>query len=295
MSTTLITGGSGQVGRCMREEALLEAHIITPRRIDFNLNDPASLNAKLAEIQPSAIVNCAAYTNVDGAESDSEMAYRVNAESPKVMAQYAAEKQIPFIQVSTDFVFDGSQSRPYRPNDSVNPINVYGASKLAGERQVLASNPHAYILRTSWVYSEYGNNFVLKMLELAKNRDSLAVVADQVGSPCYARSLARVVWKLLKIQPKERLFHYANEGSISRHELIVAAIDEGHAAGLIGKVIPIEKALTKDFPSPATRPAYSTLDSSLICNTLAITPVHWRDALREMVAQVLAQNHSDFG
>lgn len=293
MSTTLITGGTGQVGGCMREESPLDAHLITPRRTEFNLNDPASLYAKLIEIQPSAIVNCAAYTNVDGAESNSEMAYRLNAESPQVMAQYTAEKQIPFIHISTDFVFDGSQSKPYRPNDSVNPLNVYGASKLEGERQVSASNPHAYILRTSWVYSEYANNFVSKMLELAKNRNSLAVVADQTGSPCYARNLARVLWTLLKVQPEERLLHYADKGSISRQELIVAAINEGHAAGLIDKIIPIEKALTKDFPSPATRPAYSTLDSSITCNILAIPPVHWRDALREMVTQALVQNNSD--
>jgi dTDP-4-dehydrorhamnose reductase len=290
MSRTLIIGGSGQIGKCLQDEVPANEIIIAPQRTSLNLNSPERLYEKLEKISPSAIINCSGYTNVDKAESDEAKAYCINSESPKVMAYYSAEMQIPFIHLSTDFVFDGDKSKPYQPADTVNPINTYGESKLSGEQEVRSSNSKAYIVRTSWVYSEYGNNFILRMIKLAKRNGSLSVVTDQIGSPCYARNLAKALWKLLEIQPEEHLFHYANEGSISKQELITAVIYEAYALKLIDNLISVDKALTKDFPLPARRPAYSSLDSSLICKKLAIEPIHWSDALRHMMAQLVTKN-----
>jgi len=281
MKRILITGCSGQVGRWVAKLAPADAELICPTRKEFDLSNPDVIAATLKTIAPDQILSCAAYTNVDGAESDQQTAENVNAVSPGIMAEYAASANIPMVHVSTDFVFDGRSTTPYTSSAATNPLSVYGASKLRGDLAVLEHS--AWVVRSSWVYSEFSNNFVLTMIKLAASRDELGVVSDQTGSPCYARNLAAMLLRLIEVKPEQKLFHFADSGSISRQEFAIAIIEEAATAGLLPNTIPVNAAKTSDFPAPAERPAYSTLDSSEAEKALGISATPWRQALHEMI------------
>ena len=292
MHTTLITGGAGQLGSCLQELAPANTRIIAPNSATFDLSQPHTLNTLLNTYRPNQIINCGAYTNVDKAETQGGLARRINADAVRALAVYAAKHAIPIIHVSTDFVFDGCKRTPYDPHDKTNPVNAYGASKLAGELAAIEANPKTWVVRASGIYSHHGNNFALKIIELAQQRELLSVVTDQVGSPCYAPNLAAALWKILAVQPPAGVYHFADLGEISRFEFAQAIVDEAAAAGVIKKTIPIEGVLSSHFPSPATRPEYSVLDVSLLKETAGVSVSEWRPALQGMIRRLAAGTHS---
>jgi len=289
MKKVLVTGSSGQVGSwldCLYgSPGETEHKLLTPNSNELDLAaDDAELTTALEQIQPDAIINCAAYTQVDKAEEEADLAQRINATAPACIAAYCAAGSIPFIHVSTDFVFAGDKSSPYLPDDPTHPLSVYGQSKLDGEQLVRAANPSAYIVRTSWVYSEQGDNFVNKIIGLAERHDELSVVDDQTGTPCYAKDLAAVLWALLDTLPEQHLLHFANEGAVTRHAFAVAILEEAMHAGLLEKSPALSACSSDKFPAPARRPAYSALDSAATGRILELSGRPWREALHEMIA-----------
>ncbi len=226
-------------------------------------------------------VNCAAYTAVDRAETDKEIAERVNVLGAKYLAEACKAHSAKFIQISTDFVFDGGQSSPYTEEDGTNPLGVYGSTKLAGERATASALKEHFILRTSWLYSEHGNNFLKTMLRLGAERESLGVVCDQIGTPTYAGDLAKLIVKIIVGDSQAYgTYHYSNEGVASWYDFAKAIFDE--SATLV-KLAPIR---SEAYPTPAKRPAFSVMDKSKIKEALHIEIPHWRDSLAGMIKKV---------
>jgi dTDP-4-dehydrorhamnose reductase len=283
----LITGANGQLGNEIRE--------LAPEypQFDFRYTDIAELDiTNAAEVdayfglhRPEAIINCAAYTAVDKAETDAETAFLVNATASGNLARAAQANGCFVVHVSTDYVYDGRNYRPYTETDAVNPVSVYGKSKLAGEQQVLQSGARAIVIRTSWLYSAFGNNFVKTMIKYGRERDALNVVFDQAGTPTYARDLAKAILDILPqaiASGNTGIFHYSNEGVTSWYDF-AKAIHE--LAGISCSVSPIA---TKDYPTPAQRPFFSVLDKSLIRKSFAIEIPYWRDSLKDCIKRLEA-------
>jgi dTDP-4-dehydrorhamnose reductase len=265
------------------------AGLNTPGRNEFDLGDPSSLKEKLEKMSPARIINCGSYTNVDLAESEIAIAHSVNADAPQILAEYAARNDVPLIHISTDFVFDGKKSIPYLPSDKTNPLNVYGMSKLDGEQAILEANPDACVIRTSWIHSEYGNNFALKILDLASRHDEISVVTDQIGSPCYARNLAVAIWHILESWPVGGLYHFADSGETSRRDFAIAIIEEGAKANILERQIPVKGVTSEHFPYPAQRPAYSALDSSLLSTRAGLELTTWECGLHDMIQRLASK------
>ncbi|MCX7377626.1 MAG: dTDP-4-dehydrorhamnose reductase [Alphaproteobacteria bacterium] len=291
--TILVTGGSGQLA-----QALAEAAGARPVRVvgrpDFDFDRITGLPAVLAAAKPALVINAAAYTAVDRAESDAAAAWRANRDGPAVLAAYCAGAGIPLIHVSTDFVFDGSKGAPYTENDAPNPTSVYGASKLAGEQAVLAACRQAIVLRTSWVYAARGRNFVLTMLNLASTRDRLRVVADQRGCPTAASDLAEAILGMAEAIAREGwqdrfggIFHAAGGGETTWHGLASAAITR---AAPYGQKQPeaIEAIGSAEFPTPVQRPADSRLDCSRLEQVFGLRLPQWEAALDRTLARIFA-------
>ena len=261
----LLTGKNGQLGRCFQDVLKGTNHELHAYGSDaLNIADAQQIIDVVQQIKPDIIVNAAAYTAVDKAETDSENAYIVNATGPELLAKQAADLDVPFIHVSTDYVFDGSAAQPYLPTDQTNPQGVYGASKLAGELNVAAACEKYIILRTAWVFSEYGNNFVKTMVRLAKERDELGVVADQYGCPTYAGDLAQAILQICDqyVQNKSLvwgIYHYCGDTPTSWHGFARAIFAKAYELGVIIKC-PQLKAISSDqYPTPAKRPEYSIM------------------------------------
>jgi dTDP-4-dehydrorhamnose reductase len=271
-----ITGASGQVGGEI-QRLFPDATYLTRRDVDLSSRE--SMEAYFKKNKPQIIVNCSAYTQVDLAEKERDQAMAVNAVAPGILAGLCEK----FIHFSTDYVFNGQSFRPYVETDSTGPTGVYGVTKLAGEKAVLAANPNAVVIRTSWVYSDLGKNFVKTMLKFGAERPELKVVADQIGSPTYAKDLASLVveYGLKNWNFKGGLYHYSNEGIASWYDF---AYEIMKLRGLSCKVLPIR---TEDYPTPAKRPHYSVLDKSKIKNELGITIPHWKESL-ELCLQKLS-------
>ena len=286
----LLIGGAGQVGQELRRSlAPLGQVVVTTRdgRLPgggsceaLDLQDLAGIAPLVERLAPDVVVNATAHTAVDRAESEPEMAFRINTEAPGLLAGACAMQDIPLLHYSTDYVFDGTGSRPYRDDDATAPMGVYGASKLAGERAIAAAGGPHLILRTAWVYALHGHNFLRTMLRLAGERDDLRVVADQFGSPTPAWLIADVTATVLRrglVEPGVR--HLVTEGHISWHGFAEAIMDEAVACRLIARkprVIPIT---TAEFPTPARRPAYSVLDCARLQREYGLVLPTWRDAL----------------
>jgi len=278
--TVLLTGASGQLGQELQSTTpkSIQLYALDSRSLDVT-DRIAVLNA-FEEINPDVVINAAAYTAVDKAETDKEKAYAVNAEAPRYIAEACHGTSCRIIHVSTDFVFDGEKSSPYLPTDTVNPINVYGSSKLMGE-QSLPSD--ALILRTSWLYSSLGANFVNTMLRLMAERDELGIIADQVGTPTYAKGLAEAIWSFIEKGEGEGVYHWSDAGVASWYDFSVAIMEEGIAAGVLDKAITIRPIQTSDYTTPAKRPAYSVMDKTTTWLKLGTEPQHWRVSLRGML------------
>jgi dTDP-4-dehydrorhamnose reductase len=289
MGPILVTGGSGQVGGALTRLAGSEFEIVAPGRVGLDLSDPPALATMVAARPWSAIVNCAAYTAVDKAERDVVAAWQVNALAPAALAAASAAAGIPILHVSTDYVFSGAKPDHYVEDDPVAPLGVYGASKLGGELAVRSANPRHVILRTAWVVSATGNNFVKTMLRLGAERPELRVVADQKGCPTSADDIARAI---LAILPRldggpYGTYHFVNAGEATWHGLAEAVFAR---AAIHGRRAPsVEPIATADYPTPAARPANSRLATAKIARDFGISPRDWHEAIDEIVDTLLKE------
>ncbi len=284
VTTLLVTGGTGQLATSLARAAPGLAHVVG--RPSFDFDRPDSIVALFDDEVPALVVNAAAWTAVDLAESERDAAWRANATGPGLLAGLCARHGTRLIHVSTDYVFDGAKGAPYVESDPVSPTGVYGASKLAGEQAVLAALPGAVVLRTAWVYAETGKNFVRTMLNAAARNDRLRVVADQRGCPTNADDLARAVLSvadhLLGPGAPGGIYHACGEGETTWHEFATAIFEE---AGKYGVRVPsVEPITTADWPTPARRPADSRLDCTKLAAMFGARLPHWRDSLGRAVA-----------
>ena len=279
-------GAGGQLGRELLRSVPAGIECVAATRAELDIADDKSVAARLADVAPAQVINAAAYTAVDKAETEHAAARRGNAEGPAVLARACADRGIRLLHVSTDFVFDGTACTPYAPGDAPAPLGEYGRSKLAGEQAVKAALPGALIMRTGWVYSAFGGNFVKTMLRLMSERDALSVVVDQVGTPTWARGLAAALWAATSRPALQGVYHWSDAGVCSWYDFAVAIHEEGLAAGLLQKSVSITPIASAEYPTPARRPAYSVLDKSASWRELALPPVHWRAQLRAMLADL---------
>jgi len=287
--TVLLVGAGGQLGRELQCTVPLDSDCVPMAHAQLDISNPAGVAEALAVVAPQLVINAAAYTAVDKAESEPEAAQRANAEGPQALAQACAQQRIRLIHLSTDFVFDGAASTPYRPEASTNPLGVYARSKRDGELVVQRVLPDALILRTGWVYSRFGSNFVKTMLRLMGERDELAVVSDQVGSPTWAHGLAAAVWAAAAKPHLRGIYHWSDAGVCSWYDFAVAIHEEALALGLLTRKVKIRPISTADYPTPARRPAFSVLDKSASWRDFGLEAVHWRQQLRAMLADYKEQ------
>ncbi|WP_310496400.1 dTDP-4-dehydrorhamnose reductase [Sandarakinorhabdus sp.] len=278
----LIAGSAGQLGRALQACAPSDAVITAPAEADFDITDPDMVDAVVAAAHPDLVINAAAYTAVDRAESDEAAARAVNVNAVGLIASAARHAGARLVHVSTDFVFDGNASRPYLPDAPANPVSAYGRTKWAGEEAARDLHGAPLIVRTAWVYAATGNNFVATMLRLMRERDEVRVVADQIGTPTHAASLARAIWAL---QGQTRVFHWTDAGVASWYDFAVAIQEEALAIGLLAREVPVIPIRTEEYPTPARRPAYGVLDKS--ASTALIGPArHWRAELRDCLKDI---------
>jgi dTDP-4-dehydrorhamnose reductase len=279
---TLIVGSKGQLGRGLQACAPADAEIVAHDYDTLDITDRAAVIALVEAERPALILNAAAYTAVDKAETDADAAHAVNAAAVGLLADAAAVVGARLVHVSTDFVFDGTAGVPYAPDATPNPLGVYGRTKLEGER--LAGDA-ALIVRTAWVYAPTGGNFVRTMLRLMAERPEVRVVADQIGTPTYAPGLAAALWTLAG-KGVTGIHHYTDAGAASWYDFAVAIQEEALAAGLLDRAVPVIPIATADFPTPAKRPSYSVLDKTSMFAALGGPTPHWRAQLRTMISEI---------
>lgn len=284
--TVLITGAGGQVGHELLKIAPQGVAATGLAHADLDITDAEAVSAYVTDTSPELIINAAAYTAVDKAESEREAAYAVNETGARNLAEAAEKASARLIHISTDFIFDGASSHAYRPDDTPGPLGVYGASKLAGEVAVRRECPEALIIRTSWVYSAHGGNFVKTMLRLMAERQELNVVTDQIGTPSWARELAAAIWRLSSGGAWGETLHWSNSGVASWYDFAMAIAEEGAAGGLLAKAPCILPIPASDYPTPAKRPGFSLLDKSATWGHLGEPARHWRVALRDMLKEL---------
>ena len=283
LPTILVTGANGQLGKEMKqlESAYPGFRFVFLSREDMPIHHFELVRNVFKGFQPQFLINCAAYTAVDKAETEKDLAFQVNAEAVGVLAAVCSEYGTKFIHISTDYVFDGSGSTPYTTDAPTNPQSVYGASKLKGEEETMRFNPESIIIRTSWVYSEFGKNFVKTMRKLMEDRKELRVVNDQFGSPTYAADLAAAIMQIINSKRWiPGIYHYCNSGVISWYEFAVAIRD---LSGLDCQIHPIPSS---EYPTPAKRPFYSVLDTSKIQSDYGILPKNWRESLQQCLKKL---------
>ena len=288
----LITGAKGQLGYELQRSYPLGTELIASDRISLDITDPIQIQTALERYQPDLVINAAAYTAVDKAESDQDHAQRLNGDAAGFLAQSIAAQNaaIQLIHISTDFVFDGTQSLPYAPDAATHPLGVYGVTKLSGEQQVQQYLPNALILRTSWLYSAHGHNFVKTMLRFMQEREQLGIVYDQVGTPTWARTLAHTIWALAA-KNASGILHCSDNGVASWYDFARAIQEEGYRLGLLTRRIPIHPIRSSAYPTPAQRPAFSVMDKSLTEDYLGYRLPYWRDSLQTMLAELNQTTH----
>lgn len=279
----LIVGAAGQLGRALVKTAPDDAKIVAYTRTDLDISDRDAVERAVRDSGADVVFNAAAYTAVDKAESEPDLARLFNAEAVGYLAQAARASGARLVHVSTDFVFPGNVGKPYTPDTPTAPLGVYGQTKLKGEQ---AAGGDSLIVRTAWVYDRDGKNFVNTMLRLMGERDALSVVADQIGTPTLAGDLAAALWSLAS-QGATGVLHYTNSGVASWYDFAVAIQEEALAAGRLADAIPIKPIRTVDYPTPARRPHYSVLDCSDTYRRIGAPARHWRDALRSTFKDTL--------
>ena len=281
----LLTGAAGQLGQALIASSPAEVELIACSRAELDLANPEACRAAVQAHRPDWVLNAGAYTAVDKAESEPELAQVVNAGAPGAFAEALAETGGRLLQVSTDFVFNGKQGRPYGPDHELDPLGVYGATKAAGEAAALAL-PGARVLRTSWVYGPVGKNFCLTMLRLhalkAAAGEALGVVADQVGCPTATHTLAEACWRAISVEGQQ-ILHWSDAGAASWYDFAVAIGELGVQLGLLQQAAAVRPLTTADYPTPAQRPSYSLLECSSSRVALGLEPLHWRAALAQVL------------
>ena len=289
MAPILLTGANGQVGEELKQTLAPIGEVFAVDRTTWDMADPDSIRQIVSEVQPSVIVNAAAYTAVDKAESELELAMLVNGKAAQVLAEAAEQTGAGLIHISTDYVFDGKSSSPYLETDATNPLGAYGKSKLAGEEAVRVACKKHMIIRTAWVYGVQGKgNFVKTMLRVGAQREELRVVTDQIGSPTWAKDLAIAIAQLTPQLTLETAgtYHYTNSGVCSWYDFAIAIFEEAKELGFslqVQRVVPIT---TEEYPTPATRPAFSVLSLKKTSALLGDHPPYWRQSLRKMLAEL---------
>jgi dTDP-4-dehydrorhamnose reductase len=285
MKNILITGANGQLGNEMRvvsaEQEQLVYHFTDVAELD--ICDIEAIERYVVDHAIDCIVNCAAYTNVNKAEEDTELCDKLNHQAPANLARVAAKHQVGLIHVSTDYVFNGEHHLPYKEDEPTCPNSVYGATKLAGEQAIQTLHPAAVIIRTAWLYSTFGNNFVKTMLRLGSERDELGVVFDQIGTPTYARDLARAIQHILVKGIVPGIYHYSNEGVCSWFDFTKMIFALGGIT-----TCQLKPLHTDEYPTPAARPHYSVLDKTKIKQTYGVEVPYWVDSLRECISSVVS-------
>lgn len=283
----LITGAQGQVGRALLAAAPAHVEIVAMGRAELDIGMADAVADAVRQHRPEVIINAAAYTAVDRAESEPEIARIVNELGPKHLADAARATGARLIHVSTDFVFDGRSSLAYAPDAAPNPLNVYGATKLAGERAVQTVLPeHSVVLRTAWVYAAEGRNFVRTMLRLMRNERTVRVVADQIGTPTAAHSVAQALWRFAERPVLRGVYHWTDAGVASWYDFAVAIAEEAAVLGHLSEDIEVLPISTEEYPTPARRPSFSVLDSRATIGAIGFAAPHWRRNLRRVLREM---------
>lgn len=281
----LVTGAAGQIGRALMASAPDGVDVRGVTRAELDIGSASDIDAAFAEHRPDIVINAAAFTAVDAAETHREQAFRINAYGPASLADAAARRGIRMVHLSSDFVFDGTTREPYPCDAKAHPLSVYGASKAAGEAAVRASAPGALIVRTSWVYAAQGQNFVRTMLRLMARSTAVRVVADQFGIPTHASSFAKALWALVEDEAAGTC-HLTDAGPTSWFDFAVAIRGEASRLHLLSSPAAVVPIPTVDYPTPARRPAFSVLDSTGTWNRLGRSAPHWRSELRAMLTEL---------
>ena len=283
----LVTGAGGQVATALAKLKPASIDLMALGQAELDITDRETVRRRVAILDPDLIINAAAYTGVDKAESDRELAARVNGAGPGNLAAAARANGARLLHISTDFVFDGKAERPYRPDATPAPLGSYGESKLEGERRALEeSHGDALVLRTAWVYAARGHNFVLTMLRLMGERGSVKVVDDQRGSPTWADSVARALWAAAEKPQFRGIHHWTDAGVASWYDFALAIAADGRELGLLKTPVEVFPITTAEYPTPARRPAYSVLDRSSSEMGLGLTAAPWRDNLKKMLTEL---------
>jgi len=283
----LVTGSNGQLGNELRELApsFVQYEFIFTDVEELSITDKDAVEKIFQEQQPAYLINCAAYTAVDKAESDKELANEINGTAVGILAAASKKHNTRFIHISTDYVFNGNATSPIKEDDKVDPVNVYGATKLLGERLAMQNNPQSIIIRTAWVYSFYGKNFVKTMMRLMNEKESIGVVNDQIGSPTYAADLAETIMQIISSDKwHSGIYNYSNEGIISWFDFA------NEIKRLINSACIVNPLTTEQFPTPAKRPKYSVLDKTKIQQTFSIELKDWKESLKTCIAKLKENN-----
>ncbi|MBU2877755.1 dTDP-4-dehydrorhamnose reductase [Aliiglaciecola lipolytica] len=280
----------GKTGQLAQELKLLDDNVVCLGRSEVNITDPENLNSTLNKYDVAGIINASAYTAVDKAESEQQQAFEINASAVENLAKVAKQKAVPFVHVSTDYVFSGDKGSPYQVDEVHAPIGAYGASKAAGEKAIQQYAAEvSCIIRTSWVYSQFGNNFVKTMLRLMAEKPELGVIDDQIGSPTFAKALAHAC--LYAVNHKVTgVHHFTDSGVCSWYDFALAIQELAIKHGLLEKPIPVKPIPTSAYPTPAKRPSYSVLDKSTLKDAFnGLQPKHWRNELEIVIQQLATQ------
>ena len=280
MKTVLVTGGDGQLASCIKdiESNYLDFKFIYKNASELDITNQEQIRNLFESNHFDWCINCAAYTAVDKAEAEPELAFKINAEGAKFLAEASRKHKVKLIHISTDFVFDGNETYPYSEQDSPNPINVYGASKLQGEKHIESILKEHFIIRTSWLYSKHGNNFLKTMLKLSQDRDKINVVNDQIGSPTHALDLAHAILKIInKNNNAFGLYHFSNQGEISWYHFATAIFS------VFNRKINVQPIPSSKYKTLAKRPRYSVLETNKIATEFQVEIKGWKTALAEFV------------
>ena len=283
MERILITGADGQLGTELQNTGPKNFELLALGRDKLDISAVESIADTIGQFKPTVVINAAAYTAVDQAEAEPEEAKQINSLAPGYLAAACRKSRAMLIHISTDFVFDGLGNTPYKPDSKTSPLGSYGRTKLLGEEKILEELSTALIIRTSWVYSAHGKNFVKTMLRLMQERDTVRVVEDQIGAPTWARGLAEMLWASLSKDNIRGIYHWSDEGICSWYQFAKAIAEEAVKIGLIKRCAQVEPISTKNYKTLATRPHYSVLDCSSTIRDVGISPIPWRSQLKSML------------
>jgi dTDP-4-dehydrorhamnose reductase len=285
----LVLGGGGQVARAVAASVPKNHSVTVKTHKDLDIADDTAVRLALAGGEFDWIINGAAYTAVDLAETEFEQARKINDTAVGILARAAVGASCRLLHLSTDFVFDGRSNRAYLPADPTNPLNSYGVTKLAGEQQVLTQGGDAIVLRTSWVYASTGRNFALSMLRLLREKDEVRVVADQIGTPTWATGIAQAIWGLIDGSAAGGIYHWTDLGIATWYDFATAIQDEALARGLLVRAVPVIPIATSEYPTPAQRPAFSVLNTQSTRALVSAPARHWRHNLRMMLNELRSE------